>query len=358
VATRWQKGEPFVLDVQKYIPARINEGPFVTAYSRPRLAELVRGARVVLPICSLGTPAGELATLGELVLPPLYHEALDEPLRGELVERIRSCFPFYEGTRERASWSGTLEVVELPRGPAAADHQGGIACFSVDTAVEEHGPHLPLATDTIQSYGVLEKLAAEYPDLHRVAPVEYGQLTWGLPFGLSVDITAPLLTRYVDGFARAVMQWARPDALYVVDVHGSIVHRTAIKEGLTSSECPRWAFRWLHDSLVEFAGERGDQHAGGVETVLVELINRQLVDDQLWPAAIDEIAAGQMEMNRAIELSADLAEFIEVVEASSRQDVPLNGIVGDIYNARQLDAADMMQRMLRVATQDLENLRG
>jgi hypothetical protein len=153
------------------------------------------------------------------------------------------------------------------------------------------------------------------------------------------------------------MEWARPEALYVVDVHGSIVHRTAIMDGLANSECPRWAFRWLHDSLAEFAGERGDQHAGGVETVLVELINRQLVDDQLWPAAIDEIAAGQMEMNRAIELSADLAKFIEVVEASSRQDVPLNGIVGDIYNARQLDAAEMMQRMLRVATQDLENLR-
>ena len=84
---------------------------------------------------------------------------------------------------------------------------------------------------------------------------------------------------------------------------------------------------------------------------------QELVDDQLWPAAIDEIAAGQMEMNRAIELSGDLAEFIEVVEASSRQDVPLNGIVGDIYTARQLDAAEMMQRMLNGATQDLENLR-
>ena len=105
--------------------------------------------------------------------------------------------------------------MELPRGPLAPSHQGGIACFSVDTAVEEHGPHLPLATDTIQSYGVLQELAERHEDLHLVAPVEYGQLTWGLPFGLSIDITAPLLTRYVEGFARAVNEWARPDALYV-----------------------------------------------------------------------------------------------------------------------------------------------
>ena len=344
-------------DLERYLPATINEGAFVTAYSRPRLAELVRGSRLVLPICSLGTPAGELAALGELVLPPLYHEALDEPLRGELVERISHCFPFYEGTAERACWSGTLEVVELPRGPLAPDHQGGIAWFSVDTAVEEHGPHLPLATDTIQSYGVLQKLAERHADLHQVAPVEYGQLTWGLPFGLSIDITAPLLTRYVEGFARAVNEWARPDALYVVDVHGSIVHRTAIIDGLAGSETPHWAFRWLHDSLVEFAGQRGDQHAGGVETVLVELINGQLVDGQLWPSAIDDIARGQMDMERAIELSGNLAEFIEVVERSSLQEVPLNGIVGDIYNARHLDAAEMMQRMLTVAEQDLEDLR-
>jgi creatinine amidohydrolase/Fe(II)-dependent formamide hydrolase-like protein len=166
-----------------------------------------------------------------------------------------------------------------------------------------------------------------------------------------------LLTRYVAGFARAVMEWARPEALYVVDVHGSIVHRTAIMDGLANSGCPRWAFRWLHDSLVEFAGDRGDQHAGGVETVLVELINEKLVDEQLWPAKMDEIAAGQMEMDRAIELSGDLAEFIEVVEASSQQQFPLNGIVGDIENARQLDAAEMMQRMLRVVSEDLESLK-
>lgn len=64
-----------------------------------------------------------------------------------------------------------------------------------------------------------------------------------------------------------------------------------------------------------------------------------------------------MDMERAIELSGNLEDFIEVVERSNLQEVPLNGIVGDIYNARQLDANEMMQRMLAVAGQDLENLR-
>ena len=127
--------------------------------------------------------------------------------------------------------------------------------------------------------------------------------------------------------------------------------------GTRSRACNSLFSALLTDSLVEFSGDRGDQHAGGVETVLVELINEKLVDQQLWPAKMDEIAAGQMEMDRAIELSGDLAEFIEVVEASSQQQFPLNGIVGDIENARQLDAAEMMQRMLRVASEDLESLK-
>ena len=104
-------------DLDHYLPSSLNEGAFVTAYSRPELARLVGGARVVLPICSLGTTATELEELGELVLPPLYHEALDEQLRGELVERIRSCFPFYEGTRERASWSGPGESSARSKSP-------------------------------------------------------------------------------------------------------------------------------------------------------------------------------------------------------------------------------------------------
>ena len=140
-------------------------------------------------------------------------------------------------------------------------------------------------------------------------------------------------------------------AIYVVDVHGSIIHRNAIQDGLRKSRCERWAFRWLHEPLVEFAGDRGDQHAGGVETVLVHHINNSLVDPGWWPHRIDEIAAGQMTMEEAVELSSDLAKFIERVESSS-----LNGIVGDVRNFYHVDAELMMRRMLNVARDDVKSL--
>jgi len=343
-------------ELSDYLPQCINEGPFVTSYSLPVLQGKLGQQPWRLPICSLSTPTRALAELGPLVLPPLYREALDPALQEALLERIKACFPCFEGTRQRTQVSDQLEIVELPAGPAEPVQEGQVIAFSVDTAVEEHGPHLPLATDTIQSYGVLDRLARETSDLQLVRPVDYGHLTWGLPFGMSVDITPTLLTRYVTGFANAIQQWLQPRALYVVDVHGSIVHREAIQEGLRQSECQDFCFRWLHEPLVEFAGDRGDQHAGGVETVLVNHFNPALVDSQWWPARIDELMAGQMDLATALELSGDVADFIVHVEAAEQRGQACNGIVGVIENARQLDATLLLQRMLDVAREDLQSL--
>lgn len=339
-------------NVNDYLPRQINQGPFLTAYSLPTLEQRVASEKVVLPICSLGTPVEQLAELAPLVLPPLYHEALDDDLKAAVLTRIGQCFPYYEGTQKRADFGGQFEIVELPPvAPTAMTKSPRVLALSVDTAVEEHGPHLPLATDTIQSYGVLRRLAEEFDGFVLGPPVEYGQLTWGLPFGLSIDITAPLLTRYVTKYIDALNAWLAPEAIYVVDVHGSIVHRTAIIEGIKQSRCQRWAFRWLHEPLVEFAGERGDQHAGGVETALVELIDSQLVDADWWPGRMEKIAAEQMGMQEAIDLSADLRQFVERVEVGN-----YNGIVGDVLNYNNLDAELMMQRMMDVAREDVAGL--
>ena len=331
-------------------PSAINTGQWLTGYSLNRLLQRVGTDRIVLPICSLGTPLADLLDLAPLVLPPLYHEALDDELQKSLLDRIGDCFPFYHETARGGD--ARIDVVELP----AAEHPpcgatGGVVAFSVDTAVEEHGPHLPLATDTLQSYAVLERLAAERDGMVIAPPLDYGQLTWGLPFGMSVDITAELLTRYVRGYANAISDWLQPRATYVVDVHGSIVHRIAIQDGLTQSGIGRWSFRWLHDPLVALSGDRGDQHAGGVETALIEFINPALVDSAWWPARRDELLAGQMSLEDAVGLSGDLGAFIERVESEG-----LNGIVGGLENYDAVDGADLMERILEVSRADLDTL--
>ncbi len=338
-------------NIVEYLPHRVNTGPFLTAYTLAELEQRIQSQRMVLPVCSLGTRIEQISRLAPLVLPPIYHEALEPELKSDMLRRIEECFPYYAGTQQREEFRGKLEIVELPQMRNANPPSPRVLGLSVDTAVEQHGPHLPLSTDTIQSYSVLRQLASEIDGFVLGPPVEYGQLTWGLPFGLSIDITAPLLTRYVTGFVNAICEWYSPDAIYVVDVHGSLVHRTAIQNGLAVSRCDRCAFRWLHEPLVEFAGDRGDQHAGGVETALVNHINEQLVDHRWWPKRARELAHGQMTLEEALKLSDDLPRFIQHVQEAS-----LNGIVGDITNFDRLDADVMMRRMLATARNDVKAL--
>lgn len=336
--------------LDEYLPTTINTGSWATSYTLHRLRDAV-DAEFVLPICSLSTPYSSCVDSGDLVLPPLYHEALEPDLKQAIVSQILSCFPAF-ATEARTTNEQRVQVVEFPSRDLPPVPRNRILTFSIDTAVEEHGPHLPLATDTIQSYSVLRELAVEFPELIMVRPVEYGQLTWGLPFGFSIDLTAELLTRYVRNHVDAVARWYQPSAIYVVDVHGSITHRNAIVEGLKASRFQNWSFRWLHEPLAPFASQRGDQHAGGVETALVERASPHLLDSDWWPHRKEDIARGQLSFEKAVELTSDLTSFQSHV---AKHD--LNGIVGDINNYDAVDANELFGRMLDVARDDLERLR-
>lgn len=298
------------------------------------------------------TPSEDLEKLGPLVLPPLFSEALDSSLKSALLARIDHCFPYFNGTRHRAKVNTAIDVIELPlQAPQRLPARPRILAFSVDPAVEEHGPHLPLATDRIQSYAVLARLAEEFTGLTLAPPLDYGHLTWGLPRGLSIDVTPELLVRYVAGYAKALADLYRPEALYVVDVHGSPVHRRAIQDGLTAAGIGRCTFRWLHEPLVEFAADRGDQHAGAVETAVIEAIEPGLLDARWWPARMAELAAGEMTFELAIQLQGDLPSFIDYAESHA-----WNGIVGRIKNYPELDGAELLQRMVKIARQDIHEL--
>ena len=334
--------------LDQYLPIQINSGPWITGWSLFELRKLPVDAEFVLPICSIGTPYEKLLELGPRLLPPLFHEAMTNDLQQRIITQIHKCFPKYG---DEASNASRLRVVDVPAAGLSPVSAPRVLAFSVDTAVEEHGPHLPLATDTIQSYSVLRKLARTVDGFEVGRPLEYGQLTWALPFGFSIDLTTDLLTEYVAGYVNAVTAWQKPEAVYVVDVHGSITHRQAIVDGLTQSDFSNWAFRWLHEPLAEFASERGDQHAGGVETILVERVDQRLLDHNWWPGREQDIAAGCMTLEKAIELTPELVAFERYA-----LDHGCNGIVGDIANYHTLDADLMFDRMLKVATTDVEAL--
>ena len=53
-------------DVRQYLPSRINSGPFLTSYTLPELEARIRHDKILLPICSLGTPVEQLRAWGRL----------------------------------------------------------------------------------------------------------------------------------------------------------------------------------------------------------------------------------------------------------------------------------------------------
>src|SRR5262245_19390820 len=196
-----------------WYPNQVNVGNWLTHYTVDELESRIQTDWAALPICSLGTPYDEITHHGMLTLPPLYREALDSGLKAALLDRILHCFPYVRGSHRRLNVGALPEVVELPTVHMAPSTAPRVLAFSVDTAVEQHGPHLPLATDTIQSYAVLRKLAGEFDGFVVGPPVDYGHLTWGLPRGFSIDIGPELLERYVTAFVNAVLDWAAPEAI-------------------------------------------------------------------------------------------------------------------------------------------------
>lgn len=336
-----------------WMPGAVNRGPWLTAYTLPELmAREVAGQRFVLPVCSFHQQVADLDKIEGLLLPPLFVEALDRDLREAIIARIRACFPYLEGTARRRGWQGRLDVVELPRPPRRQPPPPGTIAFSVDTAVEEHGPHLPLATDRIQSYSVLEAVAAERDDVWLAPPLDYGFLRWGLPAGMSVDLSEELTVRYTTRYVDALVEWARPRGVYVVDVHGSLLHRQAVAEGLKASTAARHCFRYLYDPIAPQVIAAGDFHAGGVETAAILHINPALVDPRWWPERTAELARDEMKAELAIQLTADMPRFIEYAETHA-----WNGIVGSIANFENVDGKTIFAQLCAAARSDLDSLK-
>jgi len=335
-----------------WIPDRINSGPWFTSYSWPALEELVQRTPIVLPVCSLGTPASAVAELGDLILPPLFHEAMDAPLKQAILGRVDVCFPYMRGSSKRTLFHGAVRVIELPaRRPARIETPPRVLCVQVDTAVEEHGPHLPLATDRIQCMTTLRAATEGIANVAIAPPADYGQLAWALPIGLSIDLTAPLTARYVEGYVNALVDWLAPSSIYVACTHGSKLHHQAIQTGLAASRAKRSMFRWLLEPLGDFTGARGDAHAGGVETAMIRHINPALVDGRWWPGRVDELARGQITLAAALEGAKDVDAWVRETEAR-----PWNGIVGDVRNFFAVDAREMLGRMAELARRDIEAL--
>ena len=84
---------------------------------------------------------------------------------------------------------------------------------------------------------------------------------------------------------------------------------------------------------------------------MIEQVNPRLLDPRWWPDRVQQLAANEMSVEQAIELSSDMPRFINHAETTS-----WNGIVGRIRNYFAVDRRLLMERVLDVARRDVRAL--
>jgi creatinine amidohydrolase len=146
-------------------------------------------------------------------------------------------------------------------------------------ATEEHGPHLPTITDTIQALEVA-RATAKQKDVFLAPPLHYGvcRSTRGFPGTITVGHDAlrayvkDLLISFADsGFAKVL----------ILTGHAGGLHMAALEEACQMAVEER-DFRVSLVSLFDLIDFKkvetpGDGHAGEVETSLMMVIRNDLV---------------------------------------------------------------------------------
>ncbi|MET3804045.1 creatinine amidohydrolase [Nakamurella sp. UYEF19] len=214
-----------------------------------------------------------------------------------------------------------LQPLETARWPQVAESARTLLIWPIGST-EQHGPHLPLGTDTI----IASALAAE---AHRHAP--HAALAPAQAIGASgehahfpgtLSIGTEALTSVVVEFVRHACRTF--DHVLVVNGHGGNV--SALQR---ASELMRYEGRSLTVWHAAGSGPRSDAHAGFQETSLMLYLSPETV-------RADLAAAGATQ---------PLAQLLEPMRAGGVIAVSPNGVLGDPTGATALRGQALFEEM-------------
>ncbi len=198
-------------------------------------------------------------------------------------------------------------------------------------SIEQHGPHLPLDTDSAIAVAVAHGVAARLPGQHEalVAPaVVYGSSGEHQSFAGTSSVGAQALRLTVLELVRSLRTWA--DRVVLVNGHGGNLPplddavRQLVEEG--------------HDVVrVACATEQrhgeGDLHAGRTETSLMLHLRPTAV--RLERAEVGDVRP--------------LAEILPLMIGGGVSAVSVNGVLGDPRGASAEEGAAILERMVDLA---------
>lgn len=200
----------------------------------------------------------------------------------------------------RRVWWGDYRTTEY----ASIDPEGTIAVLPV-AAIEQHGPHLPVSTDTTIMNGMLETMIARLPaDLDiRILPVQaIGKSNEHLHAPGTLTLPAPTL---IDAWTQLGLSIARAGVrkLIVVNSHGGneeimgiVTRELRVREKMLAVKTS-WQRFGRPAGMYSDLEERQGIHGGDVETSLMLHFRPDLVDMGKAENFVSNVARAEKEFS-------------------------------------------------------------
>jgi len=212
-------------------------------------------------------------------------------------------------------------------------------------STEQHGPHLPLATDHLIAESFARE-AANRTGFLCTPTINIGVSSHHRQFHGTMWVDAPVFRNYVESFSRNLAYHGIDRIIYVNAHGGNVEHLREVGRRLRDDEV-LYAIEWMwNDSIPELVDELFEQngpHGGPKETAMIMHIAEELVRTDRLSDARDD---GWMDFNYDGANKHGSATFYDAIDNSE------NGVFGD-----QTDAtAEKGEQMFESATEQLIKL--
>ncbi|SDY28061.1 creatininase family protein [Halobellus clavatus] len=194
-------------------------------------------------------------------------------------------------------------------------------------STEQHGPHLPLATDHLIAEG-LAREAADRTGYLCTPTVNVGVSPHHRQFHGTMWVDPPAFRDYVESFTRN-LAYHGIDRVVFVNAHGGNVEHLREVGRRLRDDGTIYAVEWMWDEsipeLVDEAFEHNGPHGGPKETAMIQHLAPELVREEEFEAARD---GGIVDVENAEHLNRHGARtFYDAVENSE------SGVFGDQTDA-------------------------
>lgn len=202
-------------------------------------------------------------------------------------------------------------------------------------STEQHGPHLPLDTDTVIAQAVCDRVAEllDDPRIMVTPALEFGASGEHQAFPGTASIGTDTLRLVIVELVRSVRTWA--ERVVLVNAHGGNI--TALTEAVEQLRAEGHDVTWL-----ACTSEDSDAHAGRTETSLLL---------HLWPERVrlERAEAGNTE---------PIGDLFPILVQHGVVAVSATGVLGDPTNASAAEGAEVLEAMARTTVDRMRTVVG